>query len=48
MQSDGIAAVSSTVLHGRTVLRMCTINPGTTDADLELAVSALDRAWQRA
>jgi glutamate/tyrosine decarboxylase-like PLP-dependent enzyme len=48
MQAEGVAAVSSTVLHGVTVLRMCTINPGTTEADLELTVAALERAWARA
>jgi aromatic-L-amino-acid/L-tryptophan decarboxylase len=48
MQAEGVAAVSSTVLHGTTVLRMCTINPATTEADLEATVAALDRAWERA
>jgi aromatic-L-amino-acid decarboxylase len=48
MQAEGVAAVSSTVLHGVTVLRMCTINPGTSDADLEQTVAALERAWERA
>jgi glutamate/tyrosine decarboxylase-like PLP-dependent enzyme len=48
MQADGVAAVSSTVLHGVTVLRMCTINPGTTEVDLEATVDALERAWHRA
>ena len=48
MQADGVAAISSTVLHGVTVLRMCTINPGTSQADLELTVEALERAWTRA
>jgi aromatic-L-amino-acid decarboxylase len=48
MQAEGVAAISSTVLHGTTVLRMCTINPATTEADLELAVAALGRAWERA
>lgn len=36
--ADGFAAPSSTVLRGETVLRMCTINPRTTDEDLELSV----------
>jgi glutamate/tyrosine decarboxylase-like PLP-dependent enzyme len=48
MQAEGVAAISSTVLHGATVLRMCTINPATTEADLEATVSALGRAWERA
>jgi glutamate/tyrosine decarboxylase-like PLP-dependent enzyme len=48
MQSEGVAAISSTVLHGTTVLRMCTINPATTEDDLRATVAALDRAWERA
>lgn len=32
---DGFAAVSTTTLRGRAVLRLCTINPRTTEADLE-------------
>jgi hypothetical protein len=48
MQHEGLAAISSTVLHGVTVLRMCTIHPGTSESDLELTVSALERAWVRA
>jgi glutamate/tyrosine decarboxylase-like PLP-dependent enzyme len=48
MQADGVAAISSTVLHGVTVLRMCTINPGTSEEDLALTVDALERAWSRA
>ena len=47
MQADGVAAISSTLLHGVTVLRMCTINPATTIADLEATVAALERAWTR-
>jgi aromatic-L-amino-acid/L-tryptophan decarboxylase len=48
MQAEGVAAISSTVLHGVTVLRMCTIHPATSESDLELTVSALERAWVRA
>jgi glutamate/tyrosine decarboxylase-like PLP-dependent enzyme len=48
VQADGVAAVSSTVLHGVTVLRMCTIHPDTSEADLEQTVAALERAWSRA
>jgi hypothetical protein len=46
MQADGVAAVSSTVLHGITVLRMCTINPRTTSDDIDAAVASLGRAWE--
>jgi glutamate/tyrosine decarboxylase-like PLP-dependent enzyme len=37
--ADGFAAISSTVLSGRTVLRLCTINPRTTDEDIERTVA---------
>ncbi len=43
MVADGFAMVSSTVLRGRTVLRMCAINPRTTDADVEETIRRLDR-----
>ncbi len=39
--ADGYAAPSSTVLRGRTVLRMCTINPRTTDEDVERTIAAI-------
>jgi len=31
---DGFAMLSSTVLRGQTVLRLCTINPRTSEADI--------------
>jgi len=42
MIANGYALLSSTDLHGRTVLRMCTINPRTTEADLESTVHRLE------
>ena len=36
--ADGFAAPSSTVLQGRTVLRLCTLNPRTTDEDIDRTV----------
>lgn len=39
--ADGFAAVSSTVLSRRTVLRLCTINPATTDDDVRRTVALL-------
>jgi glutamate/tyrosine decarboxylase-like PLP-dependent enzyme len=39
---DGYAFLSSTVLRGRTVLRMCTINPRTTEEDVRSTVRLLD------
>lgn len=41
MVEEGFAFVSSTALRGRTVLRMCTINPRTTDDDIRGTVRRL-------
>jgi aromatic-L-amino-acid decarboxylase len=41
--ADGFAMVSSTVLRGQTVLRLCTINPRTTEEDLLATIGRLDR-----
>ena len=38
----GFAFVSSTVLKGRTALRMCTINPRTTDEDVRATIRQLE------
>jgi glutamate/tyrosine decarboxylase-like PLP-dependent enzyme len=38
---DGYTAPSTTVLRGRTVLRMCTINPRTTDDELERSIARI-------
>jgi glutamate/tyrosine decarboxylase-like PLP-dependent enzyme len=43
MITDGYALVTSTVLRGRTALRLCTINPRTTPADVEETLRRLDR-----
>jgi aromatic-L-amino-acid decarboxylase len=43
MIEDGFAMVSSTVLRGRTVLRICTNNPRTTEADIRKTIQRLDR-----
>lgn len=40
---DGFALVTSTVLGGRTVLRLCTINPRTTHADIRETIHRLER-----
>jgi aromatic-L-amino-acid/L-tryptophan decarboxylase len=42
MLADGFALASSTVLNGRTVLRLCTISPRTTEADVEQTIEWLD------
>lgn len=41
MLADGFAFVLSTSLRGRTVLRMCTINPRTTDEDIRETLNRL-------
>jgi aromatic-L-amino-acid decarboxylase len=40
---DGFALITSTILRGRTVLRMCPINPRSTEADVEEALKRLDK-----
>jgi glutamate/tyrosine decarboxylase-like PLP-dependent enzyme len=42
MVADGYAMISSTTLRGKTVLRMCTINPRTTEADIRGTLARLD------
>ena len=41
LTNDGYAAVTSTVLDGRTVLRLCLINPATTTADIDGTIARL-------
>ena len=41
LNADGFAAASSTVLRGRTVLRLCIINPRTTTDDLDQTIDRL-------
>ncbi len=43
----GYAAITSTVLRGRRVLRLCTINPRTTDADLRGTIAVISDAADR-
>ncbi|MCP5116315.1 MAG: aminotransferase class V-fold PLP-dependent enzyme [bacterium] len=40
--TDATAAVTTTKLHGHVALRMCTINPRTTSADIDLTISRLE------
>ena len=40
--ADGYAMISSTVLREQTALRMCTINPRTTEADIRETLRRLD------
>lgn len=42
MMSDGFAMVSSTLLHGRVTLRMCTLNPRATETDVQETIARLD------
>lgn len=41
LTADGYAAVTCTALHGRTVLRLCTINPQTTTDDIDGTIERL-------
>jgi aromatic-L-amino-acid decarboxylase len=41
--ADGFAALTTTVLKGRRVLRMCTINPRTTEQDIDETIARLER-----
>jgi aromatic-L-amino-acid/L-tryptophan decarboxylase len=41
--ADGYAAPSSIVLKGRTAIRLCTINPRTSLADIESTIERLER-----
>ena len=43
MVREGFAAPSTTVLGGRVVLRLCTINPRTTHADIERTIERMER-----
>jgi aromatic-L-amino-acid decarboxylase len=45
MIADGFAMLSSTALRGQTVLRMCTINPRATEADVRETIRRLD-GWK--
>jgi len=45
--ADGYAVPTSTVLRGREVLRLCTINPRTTDAEIDATVARLTALAQR-
>ena len=40
---DGYAFLSSTIINARTVLRLCTINPRTTETDLERTIDLVLR-----
>jgi glutamate/tyrosine decarboxylase-like PLP-dependent enzyme len=46
--ATGSAMISSTVLRGRMVLRMCTINPRTTEGDIHGTIERLDSLARRA
>ena len=45
--AGGFAAATSTVLHGKTVIRLCTINPHTTPDDISRTVRLLSDALER-
>jgi hypothetical protein len=39
---DGFALLTSTVIKGKVALRLCTINPRTTDDDIVQTIERLD------
>jgi hypothetical protein len=43
MMEDGYALLTSTELRGAVALRLCTINPRTTEADIVGTIDRLDR-----
>jgi glutamate/tyrosine decarboxylase-like PLP-dependent enzyme len=47
LRESGFAMLSTTRLKGETVLRMCTINPRTTDADIEATLARIEELAAR-
>jgi len=47
MIQDGFAMISSTLLRGRRVLRMCTINPRTSEEDIRKTIELIKRCGDR-
>jgi glutamate/tyrosine decarboxylase-like PLP-dependent enzyme len=45
--ADGYALATTTALRGRTVLRMCTINPRTKEADISNTIEKIDAITRR-
>jgi glutamate/tyrosine decarboxylase-like PLP-dependent enzyme len=43
IREDGFAYLSSTILNGRTVLRLCTINPRTTEGDIRATIQRIEK-----
>jgi aromatic-L-amino-acid decarboxylase len=43
MIADGFTMISSTVLRGHIILRLCTINPRTTESDLRETIQRLEQ-----
>jgi aromatic-L-amino-acid/L-tryptophan decarboxylase len=43
MATDGYAVPSTTELHGRVALRMCTLNPRTTEAEIEATIERMEQ-----
>jgi glutamate/tyrosine decarboxylase-like PLP-dependent enzyme len=43
LKADGFAIATSTRLRGRTALRLCTINPRTTDEDLRATIERMEK-----
>src|SRR5689334_7520580 len=41
LEAEGTAALTTTTLRGTSVLRLCTINPRTTEADIDAVLAAI-------
>ena len=41
LESSGVAALTTTTLHGTSVMRLCTINPRTTTDDIDAVLEAI-------
>ena len=41
LESSGVAALTTTTLHGTNVMRLCTVNPRTTTDDIDAVLEAI-------
>ncbi|HEX9000190.1 MAG TPA: pyridoxal-dependent decarboxylase, partial [Blastocatellia bacterium] len=48
MVEDGFVFANSTALRGQTVMRLCTINPRTTQADIQATIQKLEQLADKA
>jgi len=41
LEAEGTAALTTTTLHGTSVMRLCTINPRATESDIDAVLEAI-------